>query len=224
MRHSVDGRKFGRNTSHRIALFRNMANAVIEKEQIITTVQKAKEIRRVVDRLITLGKGGLPASRRLAFDRTRSDFVVKKLFTTLAERYQDRAGGYTRVLKLAQRRWGDAAEMAVLELVDHPALNRKKGDSAALRQMAADAATPAASVDDQGVVLAEGQAVDNEAQLGALPVKTAESSQRKFDPMKRFRGMFRPKGSQSKVRGAAHSAGKRTAAGGGSSKSGGNSS
>ncbi|MBL7716064.1 MAG: 50S ribosomal protein L17 [Bdellovibrionales bacterium] len=126
MRHAVDGRKFGRNTSHRRAMFKNMANAVIEKEQIITTLHKAKEIRRVVDRLITLGKSGTLASRRLAFDRTRSDAVVKKLFGTLAERYAKRAGGYTRVLKLADRRWGDSAEMAVLELVDHPVIDRKK--------------------------------------------------------------------------------------------------
>jgi large subunit ribosomal protein L17 len=126
MKHNVDGRKFGRNTSHRLAMFRNMANSVIEKEQIVTTVQKAKEVRRVVDRLITLGKGGSPASRRLAFDRTRDQVVVKKLFTTLADRYKDRAGGYTRVLKMSDRRWGDAAEMAVLELVDHPVIDRKR--------------------------------------------------------------------------------------------------
>src|SRR6476619_5061830 len=106
MRHNVDGRKFGRNTSHRRAMFRNMANQVIEKEQVVTTVQKAKEIRRVVDRLITLGKSGLPASRRLAFDRTRDEDVVKKLFSTLADRYKTRAGGYTRVLKVSDRRWG----------------------------------------------------------------------------------------------------------------------
>lgn len=126
MRHGVDGRKFGRNTSHRLAMFRNMANSVIDKEQIVTTVQKAKEVRRVVDRLITLGKSGSPASRRLAFNRTRDEAVVKKLFTTLAERYKQRAGGYTRVLRMADRRWGDAAEMAVLELVDHPVLDRKR--------------------------------------------------------------------------------------------------
>jgi large subunit ribosomal protein L17 len=134
MRHAVDGRKFGRNTSHRKAMFKNMANAVIDKEQVVTTLQKAKEIRRVVDRLITLGKSGTPASRRLAFDRTRDEKVVKKLFTTLAERYKTRAGGYTRVLKISDRRWGDAAEMAVLELVDHPVLDRKrktKGSAAA---------------------------------------------------------------------------------------------
>ncbi len=126
MKHNVDGRKFGRNTSHRVAMFRNMANAVIEKEQIVTTVQKAKEIRRVVDRLVTLGKSGLPASRRLAFNRTRSNEIVTKLFSTLADRYKERAGGYTRVLKMADRRWGDAAEMAILELVDHPVIDRKR--------------------------------------------------------------------------------------------------
>lgn len=126
MRHSVDGRKFGRNTSHRKAMFRNMANSVIMQEQVVTTVQKAKEVRRVVDRLITLAKKGNDASRRLAFDRTRDAAVVKKLFDTLAGRYQARAGGYTRVLKMADRRWGDAAEMALLELVDHAEITRGK--------------------------------------------------------------------------------------------------
>src|SRR3954466_4999729 len=100
MKHNVDGRKFGRNTSHRTAMFRNMANSVIKSEQIVTTVQKAKEVRRVVDRLITLGKSGSPASRRLAFDRTRDNLIVTKLFSTLAERYVNRNGGYTRVLKI----------------------------------------------------------------------------------------------------------------------------
>ncbi len=126
MRHQVDGRKFGRNTPHRKAMFKNMANSVILQEQVVTTVQKAKEIRRVVDRLITLGKSGSPASRRLAFDRTRDNTVVSKLFKELAERYSKRPGGYTRVLKLADRRWGDAAEMAVIELVDHAPIDRKK--------------------------------------------------------------------------------------------------
>ncbi len=126
MRHNVDGRKFGRNTSHRIALFANLANAVLDKEQIVTTVEKAKEARRVVDRLITLGKEGSLHSKRLAFDRTRDRQIVKKLFSTLAERYRARAGGYTRVLKITERRWGDAAEMAVLELVDHPEIDRRR--------------------------------------------------------------------------------------------------
>jgi large subunit ribosomal protein L17 len=141
MRHNVDGRKFGRNTSHRLAMFRNMANSVITQEQIVTTVQKAKDIRRVVDRLITIGKSGSPASRRLAFDRTRDNAVVAKLFGELAKRYTSRNGGYTRVLKKADRRWGDAAEMAVVELVDRPELDRKRKPKAAGD---AEAAAPAA--------------------------------------------------------------------------------
>ena len=131
MKHAVDGRKLGRNTSHRKAMFRNMANSVITQEQIVTTVQKAKEVRRVVDRLVTLGKNNTPASHRLAFDRTRDNLVVKKLFTELAKRYAQRAGGYTRVLRLSDLRWGDAAEMAILEMVDHPVLNRKRQPKAA---------------------------------------------------------------------------------------------
>ena len=126
MRHKVDGRKFGRNTSHRVAMLKNLANSVIEQERIVTTVPKAKEARRVVDRLITLAKKGDEASRRLAFDRTRNDVVVSKLFDTLAGRYAKRPGGYTRILKLSERRWGDAAEMAVLELVDHAEIVRGK--------------------------------------------------------------------------------------------------
>lgn len=126
MRHRVDGRKFGRNTSHRVAMLRNMANAVVQMEQVTTTVEKAKEVRRVVDRLVTLGKKGTLNARRIAFDRTRDEDVVKKLFTTFAERYKARNGGYTRVLKLADRRWGDGAEMAILEMVDHAVIDRKR--------------------------------------------------------------------------------------------------
>jgi large subunit ribosomal protein L17 len=126
MRHQVDGRKFGRNTAHRKAMFQNMANSVIGEEQIVTTVQKAKEVRRVVDRLITLGKNGTPHARRLAFSRTRDKEVVEKLFSTLADRYTDRPGGYTRILKLSEKRRGDAAEMAIFELVDRPELKRKR--------------------------------------------------------------------------------------------------
>lgn len=126
MRHGVDGRKLGRNTSHRKAMYRNMANSVIKMEQIITTVPKAKEIRRHVDRLVTLGKNANLASRRLAFDRTRDRAVVTKLFGELAERYKARAGGYTRILKMSELRRGDAAQMAVVELVDHPPIDRKR--------------------------------------------------------------------------------------------------
>jgi large subunit ribosomal protein L17 len=126
MRHGVDGRKFGRNTSHRVAMLKNTANAVILNEQIVTTLEKAKEVRRTVDRLITLSKKQDLASRRLVFSRTRNDEVVTKLFAELAKRYENRNGGYTRILKIAEQRRGDGANVAVLQLVDMKAQFRGK--------------------------------------------------------------------------------------------------
>ena len=117
MRHGVAGRKLGVTSTHRLAMFRNMAVALIKHEQITTTLPKAKELRPVAEKLITLGKKGGMANRRLAYARLRDDTIVNKLFDTLAERYRGRAGGYCRVLK-AGVRYGDAADMAVIELVD----------------------------------------------------------------------------------------------------------
>ena len=117
MRHGVAGRKLGVTSSHRQAMFRNMAAALIKHEQITTTLPKAKELRPVAEKLITLGKKGGLANRRLAYAKLRDDAIVNKLFDTLATRYRGRAGGYTRVLK-AGMRYGDAADMAVIELVD----------------------------------------------------------------------------------------------------------
>jgi ribosomal protein L17 len=117
MRHGVSGRKFSKTTSHRKAMFSNMANALIKHEQIKTTLPKAKDLRPIVERLITLGKKGGLANRRLAFAQLRDDAMVTKLFTVIADRYKDRQGGYTRVLK-AGFRYGDAAAMGVIELVD----------------------------------------------------------------------------------------------------------
>ena len=117
MRHGVSGRKFSRTTSHRLAMFSNMANALIKHEQIKTTLPKAKDLRPVVERLITLGKKGGLANRRLAYAHLRDNDMVTKLFTVIADRYKDRNGGYTRVLK-AGFRYGDAAPMAIIELVD----------------------------------------------------------------------------------------------------------
>lgn len=117
MRHGMHGRKLNRTASHRKAMFANMANALIKHEQIKTTLPKAKELRRVADRLITLGKKGGLHRRRQAFAQLRDDAMVAKLFDTLADRYQDRPGGYTRVLK-AGFRYGDSAPMAIIELVD----------------------------------------------------------------------------------------------------------
>jgi len=117
MRHRKAGRKLNRTSTHRSALFANMANALIKHEQIVTTLPKAKELRRVVDRLITLAKRGDLHARRQAFARVRDEDMVSKLFETLGPRYAERPGGYTRVLK-AGFRYGDSAPMAVIELVD----------------------------------------------------------------------------------------------------------
>ena len=117
MRHGNSGRKLGVTTQHRRAMFANMAAALIKHEQIVTTVPKAKELRGFVDRLITLGKKGGLANRRLAMSRLRDETQVKKLFDILGKRYADRNGGYTRVLKAGFRR-GDNAPMAVIEFVD----------------------------------------------------------------------------------------------------------
>ena len=117
MRHGVAGRKLNVTSSHRLAMFRNMAVALIKHEQITTTLPKAKELRPVAEKLISLGKRGDLHARRLAYAELRDDRIVAKLFSTLATRYRARTGGYTRVLK-AGMRYGDAADMAIIELVE----------------------------------------------------------------------------------------------------------
>ena len=117
MKHKIKGKKLNRTSSHRKALFKNMAQAIIKHEQIITTLPKAKTMKPIVDKLITLAKKGSLHARRQAFSKLRDDKMVTKLFGTLASRYADRTGGYTRVLK-AGFRYGDSAAMGVIELVD----------------------------------------------------------------------------------------------------------
>ena len=117
MRHRIGGRKLNRTSQHRQMLFRNMSQALIKHEQIVTTLPKAKELRPVVERLITLGKRGDLHARRLAHARLRDDAMTKKLFEVLGPRYEERAGGYCRIMK-AGFRYGDSAPMAVIELVD----------------------------------------------------------------------------------------------------------
>ena len=117
MRHRVGGRKLQRTSSHRAALFRNMSAALIKHEQITTTTAKAKELRPYVEKLVTLAKRGGLSNRRLAMSRLGDETQLKKLFDVLAERYGDRDGGYTRVIK-AGYRGSDAAQMAVIEFVD----------------------------------------------------------------------------------------------------------
>lgn len=119
MRHRKSGRQLNRNSSHRKAMFRNMAASLFEHELIKTTLPKAKELRRVAEPLITLAKNDSVANRRLAFSRLRDKDVVSKLFGELGPRYQERPGGYLRILKCGFRP-GDAAPMAIVELVDRP--------------------------------------------------------------------------------------------------------
>ncbi len=178
MRHAVDGRKFGRNTSHRVAMLKSISNALLREEQIITTVEKAKEARRVAEALITLAKKGKPHARRLAFDRTRDKEVVAKLFDVLTERYAKREGGYTRIVKVSERRFGDGAQMAMLELVDHPPIDRRKAKTT------------------------EGEESTVETAGATAESKAPEAS----DPFAKMRGLFRGKkakgapGSEQKTR------------------------
>ncbi len=119
MRHKKSGRKLNRNSSHRSAMFKNMASSLFTHEVIRTTLPKAKELRRVAEPLITLAKNDSVANRRLAFSRLRQPAAVTKLFNELGPRYRDRPGGYMRVLKCGYRD-GDSAAMAYVELVDRP--------------------------------------------------------------------------------------------------------
>jgi large subunit ribosomal protein L17 len=127
MRHKNLGRRFSRDSSHRQAMFSNMAAALIRHEQIVTTLAKAKDLKRVIDKYITLAKRGDLNSRRLAASRLRDEDMAKKLFDILAPRYKNRAGGYSRVLK-AGFRYGDSAPRAVIELVDRDTSVKGKED------------------------------------------------------------------------------------------------
>jgi large subunit ribosomal protein L17 len=148
MRHQLSGRQLSRNASHRAAMLRNMAASLLKHETIRTTVPKAKELRRVVEPLITLGKADSAANRRLAFSRLRDASVVEKLFSDLGPRFKPRAGGYTRILKMDERP-GDSAPMALMQLVDKAAVagdeteEPKKGRKKAVKAEAAADESPA---------------------------------------------------------------------------------
>ncbi len=118
MRHGISGRKLGRRSAHRKALFVNLANSLITHEQIKTTVPKAKALRPIVEKLVTLGKKGTLHNRRQAISFLRDQEIVQKLMGPLAERFKKRPGGYTRIVK-AGRRYGDNAPMAIIEFIDH---------------------------------------------------------------------------------------------------------
>jgi large subunit ribosomal protein L17 len=137
MQHRRLGRRFSRAPGHRQAMFSNMAASLVRHEQIVTTLAKAKDLKRVMDKYITLAKRGDLNSRRLAASRLRDEEMVKKLFETLAPRYKDRAGGYTRVLK-AGFRYGDSAPRAVIELVDRDEAVKGKDDKARVEKERAE--------------------------------------------------------------------------------------
>lgn len=127
MRHRHSGRQLGRNSSHRKAMFKNMAVSLLRHEIIKTTLPKAKELRRVVEPLITRGKEDSVANRRIIFARTRDKEITAKLFTEIGPRYQERPGGYVRILKCGFRK-GDRAPMAYIELVDRPIIEDEDDD------------------------------------------------------------------------------------------------
>lgn len=143
MRHRISGRKLNRTSSHRKAMFANMSAALVKHEQIKTTLAKAKELRGVVDGLVTLAKKGDLSARRRAISIMRDRDQVQKLFDELAERYRDRPGGYTRVLK-AGFRYGDNAPMAIIELVDRDP-EAKGQDSGPVQEVEAEEETEAES-------------------------------------------------------------------------------
>ena len=118
MRHKIAGKRLGRTTSHRMAMFRNMVTSLFEHERIVTTVEKAKEVRPIAEKMITLGKRGDLHARRQALSFIRSKDVVDKLFTEIKDKFADRKGGYTRILKTGIRK-GDCASMAIIELVGY---------------------------------------------------------------------------------------------------------
>jgi len=128
MRHRLGLRKLNRTSSHRLAMLRNMANSLLRHEVITTTLPKAKELRRIAEPLITLGKKPSLANRRMAFDRLRDREIVVKLFDELGPRYQTRNGGYLRILKCGFRQ-GDNAPMAIVELMDRPAAEAEKASA-----------------------------------------------------------------------------------------------
>ncbi len=127
MRHRQSGRQLGRNSSHRQAMYKNMAVSLLRHEIIKTTLPKAKELRRIVEPMITRGKEDTVANRRIIFARTRDNEVTAKLFTEIGPRYQDRPGGYTRILKCGFRT-GDKAPMAYVELIDRPIIEEEDDD------------------------------------------------------------------------------------------------
>ena len=178
MRHKLSGRQLSRNSSHRHALMRNMSVSLLRHETIRTTVPKAKELRRVVEPLITLAKSDSEANRRLAFSRLRDMPLVEKLFTDLGPRFRARPGGYTRILRMVPRA-GDAAKMALMQLVDRPAPAAVPTEAAADTKPKKTRASAAAEAEQASVKAAAkaAKAQDKAVHKGAkVAAKTARAS------------------------------------------------
>jgi large subunit ribosomal protein L17 len=171
MRHQLSGRQLSRNSSHRHALMRNMSVSLLRHETIRTTLPKAKELRRVVEPLITLGKSDAEANRRLAFARLRDAEVVEKLFADLGPRFKARPGGYTRILRMLPRP-GDSAPMALMQLVEGPAAAAAEQPPAAERKKASRRARPKAE--------------------GKAPAKAAGKAEEKAEPRKKAKPAAEP--------------------------------
>ena len=181
MKHGLKQRKLNRTSSHRRALFANMANALIKHEQIITTVPKAKDLRPVVEKLVTLGKKGGLANRRAAIAILRDQEMVRKLFSVLAERYEGRPGGYTRVLK-AGFRYGDAAPLAVIEFVDRD-ITAKGKDSG--QDYTADDAVVAGPADETSVPKEAVKKANKKKADAAADASAEEAAPKKKAPAKK---------------------------------------
>ena len=182
MNHGIKQRKLNRTSAHRKAMLANLANALVKHEQIVTTLPKAKELRPYLEKIITLGKKGGLANRRLAISTLRDEAMVGKIFSTLADRYASRPGGYIRVLK-AGFRYGDAAPMAVIELVDRDVTAKGKDSGQDNNEFAAGPAdeltlsketVKKANAKKEKAEKAEGDASKEEKPKKAAPKKKAE--------------------------------------------------
>ncbi len=167
MRHHKSGRKLNRTSSHRAAMFRNMAVSLLRHEQLVTTLPKAKELRRVAEPLITLGKTASLANRRLAYSRLRDRDMVGKLFDDLGVRFKDRAGGYLRILKTGYRR-GDSAPMALVQLTE------QRAAEAAVTEPAGEV-TAATEGETKQAKAKSGKTAKSKAKKGAVKKKAAKS-------------------------------------------------
>jgi len=184
MRHLKAGRKFGRTSAHRKALFRNLVTALIEKERIRTTLPKAKELRSKVEKTITLGKRGTLHARRLAFRTVSDKAALQKLFGPLAEKYANRNGGYTRIIKIGNRR-GDDAPMAYIELVEGEAGKPKETKESKAQKSAPKKAKPAAKKGAAGDGEKAKKAAPKAKKAAPKAKKAAPKAEKKSTPKKK---------------------------------------